>query len=383
MTRGSRVLLAAALCLGVAGARAQPLPCLEVPRAVAVPTVRPWEVPAAPFPALNHLPLDGTPQTEVVALTDGGLAVGLGRPPQVVFLGPEGEPRSRAQLASVPRSLSAWHHGRVLVDDGSGQTLVIAPDGTPRSALTWRNVRDPGPWLAVASGGAVRLVGLDASTELQRIDAAGDLRGSSVVPPRLTGAALLDGETLVYASNRGLVRVAPDGTWSRSPAVPGVRAVVRLEGGGLALSADDAVFFASDTGSLVARCPLEAPTHRMETVAGGVVVTLLGTPARALRIDRDGAVRWRAEVPTADIDLHFDRHGAALGISPTGTLLAFGPDGVERWRMSLGSRVVPPAVITPDGGVLVATVEGGVVRVGPEPSGGRPRSTAQAGQGSR
>jgi len=363
------VALASALAVG------QPLPSLVVPGPVRSPSPRAWRVPDAPYPAVTNVALEGSPQTAVVTLSEGGFALGLGAPPQVVFLEPSGTVRSRARLESMPRTLTAWHDGRVLVDDAAGQTLVVAPDGSLRAALSFLDAHEPDPWVLTPTGGAQRVAGQDARTFLQRLSATGDLLGSTPLPARLTGSTGRADGSFVYAAQRGLVFCDATGAWTRTPAMPGVRALVSLDDGSLALATDTAVHFTDPYGRPRATVALDASSHRLEAVAGGIVVTLLGTPSRALRLTADGSVVWRAELPTADMSLRFDRYGNALALSATGALMAFAADGHERWRMNLGTRVMLPPVPTAEGGWLVATMEGGVVRVGPV--------AASQGEGSR
>jgi hypothetical protein len=106
--------------------------------------------------------------------------------------------------------------------------------------------------------------------------------------------------------------------------------------------------------------------HRIDAAPdGGVVATLLGTPPRAVRIDRDGTVRWRVPLASADVSYHFDRSGAALVLGATGALRALAPDGSERWQLGLNTRVLLPAVVNAVGTLLVATTRGDLIRLRP------------------
>lgn len=365
MPRPARVPLGVWLLLVCTAAGTQPLPAITLARTP--PAARTtWAVPATPFTRVDTVALGGSAQTHVVARSDGGLALALGAPPRLVLLSAEGQPEATLPLEAVPVGISPIDRGAVLLDDRAGQTLRVSADGALRAVSAFFAAQEPGPWVALADGGAVRLAGLDARTVLQRVDARGHGLFTRAVPMRVTQPAALSDGAMVYAAQRNLVRCEADGTWRRVPSVPGVRSVVALDDGGLALATDDGVYFARGDGTPGTRVGLDAAPHRIDAAPdGGVVATLLGTPPRAVRIDRDGTVRWRVPLASADVSYHFDRSGAALVLGATGALRALAPDGSERWQLGLNTRVLLPAVVNAVGTLLVATTRGDLIRLRP------------------
>lgn len=365
MPRPARVPVGVGLLLVCEAAGTQPLPAITL--AHSPPAARTtWAVPATPFVRVDTVVLGGSTQTHLVARSDGGLALALGAPPRLVLLSSEGQPEATLPLEAVPVAIAPIDRGAVLLDDRAGQTLRVSADGALRAVSAFSAAQEPGPWVALADGSAVRLAGLDARTVLQRVDARGQEFFARAVPMRVTQPTAFSDGTLVYASQRNLVRCHPDGTWRRVPSVPGVRSVVALDDGGLALATDDGVYFVRGDGTPGARVGLDASPHRIDAASdGGVVATLLGTPPRAVRIDRDGTVRWRVPLASADVSYHFDRLGAALVLSAAGSLRALAPDGSERWQLGLNTRVLLPAVVTPVGTLLVATARGDLLRLRP------------------
>lgn len=365
MSRTARVVVGIGLLCAEPLTSAQPLRVHDLTRTTVSPRST-WEVPTQPFARVDTLELGGSAQSHLVARQEGGFALALGAPPRLVLLSAEGQPEATLPLEAVAVAISPVAQGALLLDDRAGQTLRVTADGALRGVITLSTSHEAGPWTALPDGGAARLAGLDARTVLQRLDAQGDLLFTRTVPMRVTPAAVLDDGTMVYASQRGLVFCHPDGTWQRVPCIPGVRGVVALDEGGFALAMDDGVYFTQRDGAPVHRVGLDAAPHRIDSVpGGGVVATLLGAPPRAVRIDRDGTIRWRVPVASADVSYHFDRTGAALVLSASGVLRALSPDGSERWQLGLNHRVLLPAVVTPTGGLLAVTARGDLLRLLP------------------
>lgn len=358
----SRAVCLAALCAAVTPAVTARA---EEPAAVVMARHR-W--PAAPWPHARTLDLPGVAATGVIARRGGGYAVGVRSPPAVLFLDGAGEVTARARLDDRPDpELGAGAEGRVFAVMAGRALVTAAPDGALRNAVvlsapaaTGPRVRPDGTVVLLTERGTGRAEFTVFSAEGDPV-AVRDLRAS-----RLAGPALArDGRVLV-AMTRQLQWITPDDTLCSAPSVDGLRAVAGLARGAAMLFTDDAVMVTDAQGDVVRRSPLPAPTRVVTALSDGRVAALIeGPPARVLLYDDRGALTATLAVPREPMAPVPDATGALLVATRTGLLVVYEPDGRERWRMQLDERLRSAPVATPDGGVMVATDEHGVIVLTP------------------
>lgn len=295
-----------------------------------------------------------------IVAADGTIHVGT--PHGIATFSLAGEERFLAQAGAVDASPAILPGGDLVSLARSGRVARISPAG----AIVAQTELGVGLAAAplVLDDGSIVIAGTDRT--LRRIDGSLRERWSIVLEHAAAGAPSRDGDRIAVIAGHSLIDVELDGSIARSTAIGarGIGAAARAEDGTLWLTTSDGQLIAFDArrrerarlalgpSQLDDECPSIAPDFSVRV------------PARtALRaIGPGGDERWAATAGAAiDFPVRVDPDGAALVCDRTPRLIAFEPDGTERWRVPLSSPVTSAPVITAEGAIVCVGAQGRVI----------------------
>jgi len=321
-------------------------------------------LPPAPWTSVDPFPLPGAGVTAPLRLPDGRLAV-FTRAPSTLALLDEASGTVRSSPVEEPPSDRVAPRcdarGRLVILGAGGTLFRLGLDGRVRVAAQLQ-----GELLGVVErpdGSEVAAVSSHQRVDFVTLRADGSVasvRSLSASP--MTTPATLGGGRVAVGVPRGLAVFDPAGTVRLVPSVEGLRHLVSVDRGALAVTAT-AVFPLDPDGVVAPPRPLPAPTRWWSSSEGATALAWVdGPPPAVLRVDRTGA--WvRIDAPPFTESAVLDESGAMLLVSRLGRLVALDRDGQERWVVDLRRAIVPRVTLGEHGEAWVTAVDGNLLRL--------------------
>ncbi len=290
---------------------------------------------------------------------------------------------------NAPRDVALDSQGNLYVSDG-GRKLVQILDGQGRLLMEVGEGQLDDPWgIAVDEQG--RIFVADAGNHRVQVF-AGVAAGPTPAPmpspeasptptlPPIEGAApwpMYGGDAQHSGRSEG-----------EGPASPNLKWIFRagLVANSPVVGADGSIYFGSLDGNLYALEPDGSELWRADfgQISGlpalgeaGTVYAGAASPTKEMfyAFDRYGRIRWAYHV-----EFHVIESSPIVGPDGTiyvaasnpqtagGALVALNPDGSERWRYDVGSRLPFTPTLGPDGAVYVGAANGNLYAVNPDGS---------------
>ncbi len=329
-------------------------------------------IPRTPWTVRARATLRGIAARPAVATDDREIAVVLTSPASLVWVASDGTIARTLRLDDRPSApIAVGLAGRVYVPVEGRALYVVAPDASLRAIVPLAFAMTTAP--IVRADGRVQVLAPPASAASESYSAvlhsfAPDGERLAMTP--IHGASLvaampaLDGDDCLWIPSAGRVAcMTPSGRRLGGGFVASASRIVPLGSGVLATSDGGVVEFRTHEGALRGRADIGGELTAL--TAGGldrVLVVRVSAVSEVVSVASDGSVAARVPAPSSPTDAPLaDATGAFVVSNRSGEVIAYEPNGTERWRLTVGSAIVQPMTPLPEGGVALCTSSGELV----------------------
>ncbi len=295
--------------------------------------------------------------------------------------------RSFGGVVNAPRDIALDHEGNMYVSDG-GRSLIQILDGEGQLLMEIGEGQLADPWgIAVDTQGRV-FVADGGNHRVQVFAPAGEVPTAVPMPtPEVSPAPTLSPiEGVAAWPMYGGNSQHTGRTQAEGPASPNLKWMFRagILTNSPALGAGGSVYFGSLDGKLYALSAEGAEVWRAAfgQISGvpalseeGRIHVGIASPVEEMfyAFNRDGSIAWGYH-----IEYYIVESSPIIGPDGTiylaasdpqtagGALVALSPDGGERWRYDVGSRILFTPALAPDGTVYVGARNGNLYAVNPD-----------------
>ena len=328
-------------------------------------------IPAHPYTSIHEADERlGFASTMPLVLDDGTVVVGVSSPPAITWVGPDGHVRVTAHLDERPTGeIAPGADGRVFVSSDSRTLYTLGPDGTVRATISPESTMPPLPGGAIArDDGSLLVIAYGSTGTITFLAPSGERVATHPLTMRVSSAQLGPDGCVWLLGPQGVGCVDPSGQFREAAFGRGASQLTPISSQAVAVLLATELQIRSPRGELRGRAVMSPPVQWIVPMPSGGVTLLRSAPAQELVfLGPDAtAIAHVAVVPSTArvLGALSDANGALVTFTADGTVVAFEPDGTERWRLETRRRLAPrTGVPLRRGGFVLALAEGGLLFV--------------------